>query len=653
MFLSKKKKNPFEVRKKKNSSFKGFLKKKYVIISVSSIGFLIIFCGALFLIYKTPATIAYNEGIKGKDAFLKAQDYLIEQNFTAAKESLNAASQNFHNASTEFDKFYWLRVLPWIGPQVSAVSNMLLAGIATGDSIIKITDVAIDIISPLQKDSELSLNALSEEETRALLEGIYNAKHVLEDAQYLIDIAVEHLNEIPQKGLINKIRDVVAPLKEKVPEIQLAIEKATSASQIIPWIAGYPDERVYLFLLQNNTELRPAGGFIGTYGILKVINGDIDSFWTENSYNLDEPAEAWLDEEPPWPLTRYNAVQQWLFRDSNWSPDFPTSAQKAEWFYHAEKGSESNISGIIAVTPTFIQSLIKLTGEISVNGITFTQDNLVEKLQYEVEKGYLRQGIELSERKEIIGVLSKKILDGILDLPKSKWADLWEVFSQDVTEKHILIYVNDEYVQNLILKENWGGEVQSAEHDYLMVVDANLASLKSDPVVKRDIKYRLRQDGENLIADVEITYNHIGEITWKTTRYRTYTRVYVPQGSTLLSSSGSMVDCKMNDEGSVEQGDELGKTTFGTFICIEPGEVKSLKFKYKLPNDVSENILSQNYSLLVQKQSGTAAYPLNILIELDKKIRNVVGVDSTDILFNNGLSVSTVLSEDRNITTYY
>ncbi len=653
MFLAKKKKSLYKVKKEGGNGIKEFFNKKYVIIPTIIVGLLIIFFGILFVLYRKPATVAYNEGIQGKDAFLAAQEHLIAQNFSAAKTSLTTATTKFENAYVEFEKFSWLKVIPWIGPQVSAVDNMLLAGIATGDSIIKITDVAMNILDPLQKDSELSLNALTEEETRELLEGIYNAKPVLVEAQSSIDDAVEYLNEIPQKGLIKKLTNVVSPLKEKVPELQLAIMKATSASQIIPWIAGYPEERTYLFLLQNNTELRPAGGFIGTYGILKVVDGDIDSFWTENSYNLDEPAEAWVNEEPPWPLTRYNAVQKWLFRDSNWSPDFPTSAQKAEWFYHEEKGSEDNISGIIAVTPTFIQSLLTLTGEISVNGLTFTKDNLVEQLQFEVEKGYLRQGIELSERKEIIGVLSKKILDGVLDLPKSKWADLWEVFSTDITQKQILMYVNDKYVQNLILKENWGGEVRSTEYDYVMVVDANLASLKSDPVVNRDINYRLRQDGNNLIADLKITYTHTGKITWKTTRYRTYTRVYVPQGATLLSSSGSMVDCKMSEEGSVEQSEELGKTNFGTFICIEPGETKSLVFKYKLPDDVSEKVLSDHYALLVQKQAGTAPHTLNISIELDDEIKDIEGIDSSEFLFDNGLSISSTLSEDRSIITSY
>jgi len=481
---------------------------------------------------------------------------------------------------------------------------LLEAGISTGKSIQTINDIAISIVDPLEKNGDISLNSLSEEETELLLKNIYESKDSLIDAKKSIDNAVTKIDKIPNNGLIGKLKEATDPLKEKLPELQTAIDQAISASQIIPVVAGYPDTQTYLFLLQNNTEIRPSGGFIGTYGILKLKNGDIDYFKTDNTYNLDEPAEEWLDEKPPWPLTRYNAVHQWFFRDSNWSPDFPTSAKKAEWFYEKERGPEKDINGIIAVTPSFIQSLLSLTGEIKINGLTFNEENLVDVLQYQVAQGYLRQGIDDSERKEIIGVLSSKILEEVLNLPKSKWSDLWEVINENINQKHLLINLKNSEIQGYILKENWGGAINSVDHDYFTVIDANLASLKSDPGVKRTISYTLHYDSGNLIADLKINYNNEGTLTWKTTRYRTYTRVYVPQGSNLLKSSGSMIDCKIDDEGSVEKVDELGKTSFGTFICIEPGEEGNLEFKYKLPDYIADSLKNDEYKLLVQKQPG-------------------------------------------------
>ena len=629
-------------------------RKKWLPYTVSVLLAIIVVSSALFFIYKKPATIVYQDSLTAKDNFLVAQDQLLNQDFESAEKSLASAIVNFSSAKKEFNKFKWLKIFPWIGTQVSAVDNLLEAGISTGRSIMTINEIAISIISPLEKNDDISLNSLSEEEITQLLENIFNSKSSLEEAKTSIDSAVISVNEIPDRGLIRKIKEAATPLKERVPQLQAAIDQAISASQIIPFMAGYPERKTYLFLLQNNTELRPTGGFIGTYGILKVVNGDIDSFITDNVYNLDEPAEEWLFEEPPWPLTRYNKVFQWFFRDSNWSPDFPTAAQKAEWFYHQERGPEKNIDGVIAVTPTFIQSLLNLTGEISVNGLNFTDENLVDTLQFQVDEGFLRQGLEESARKEIIGVLSKKLLDGVLDLPKSKWPDLWNVFTKDIREKHILMYIKDNYVQEFILKENWGGAIKQVPHDYFTVIDANLASLKSDPGVKRSISYMVRRDSGNLIADLSIHYKNEGTITWKTTRYRTYVRVYVPQGAKLLKSEGAMVDCKLSDKGSIEQTEELDKLVFGTFLCIEPDEEKVLRLKYKLPDAIFDKFKNDDtYQLLVQKQPGTANYSLNIDINLNKNPKVVEGIDKYEKKSNNEISISTDLSTDREIEIYY
>ncbi|XOU94881.1 MAG: DUF4012 domain-containing protein [Candidatus Kerfeldbacteria bacterium] len=650
--MSNKKINNFlHPKSKKKSKYRKY--KKIIVPITIVLGIIIFLSLILYLVYKDTATNIYRNSLDGKNNFYLAQEKIIEQDFDTASYALRDATNNFKEAHSEFEKVQWLKIIPWVGIQVNAIDNLLLAGISTGESLNVISDTARDIITPLQKNDDISLSTLSESETKELMKSIYDSKENLETAKKSIDIAVDYLENISKKGLLGKIKEVTTPLQENVPALQNSIDVAISASQILPSIGGYPEKKTYLFLLQNNTELRPTGGFIGTYGILKVINGDIDYFKTENVYNLDEPAKDWVYIEPPWPLTRYNAVYNWYLRDSNWSPDFPTAAKKAEEFYHLERGPEKDIDGVIAVTPTFIQSLLKLTGEITINGLTFTEENFIDTLQYQVDKGFLSIGLEESERKEIIGLLSKEILDRVLELPKSQWPDFWKVFEKDITEKQILIYVKDGYVQDFIEKENWGGTIKEVEHDYLSVIDANLASLKSDPGIKRTISYTVNRDGDNFIADLNINYKNEGTITWKTTRYRTYTRVYVPEGSNLLKSSGSMIDCKIDGENDISTEVELGKTVFGAFICIEPGEEGNLSYKYILPENISDNFKDDHYSLLVQKQPGAAGHVLNIELKLKKKPNIAISDKDIDIVPSNDIVINSLLSQDRLIKLEY
>lgn len=627
-------------------------KSKALKISLIILGALFLILLVLFLIYLSPAKKIYAEALTGKDNFLQAQDQLLKQEFDKANQSLIQAINNFEQSRDDFKKFKWMKIIPWVGIQIKAVENTIEAGINTGEAIQKIVVLANDIITPIKENPKISLADLSPEQTREILKKIYEAKPVLEETKTKIDLATDYANKIPEKGLLNKLKKTVAPLKEKVPLIQKGIAEAINATQIIPPLVGYPDKKTYLFLLQNNTELRPSGGFIGTYGILKVKDGNIVHFRTDNVYNLDTPAEAYLNIEPPRPLTRYNKVYKWLMRDSNWSPDFPTSAQKAEWFYYKESGPEKNIDGIIALTPTFIESLLKLTGEIKVNGVKFNSENVVDTLQYQVDKGYLRQGLSESERKEIIGDLSESMLNKLLSLPKNKWPDLWQTVGKDLKEKQILIYSKSEYLQNLILAQNWGGEVKSVDYDYLLVVDANLASLKSDPGVKRTIEYTFTKSGQELIGEVLIKYNNLGNLTWKTTRYRSYVRIYIPEGSELIEAKGGMVDCKLTEQGSVEKTQELGKSVFGTFICIEPGEQKILSFKYKLPGRIADQIKNGQYHLLIQKQAGSISHDLIVNLNFDQKIKWITPFDKLKERSDNKVMFGYDLMEDRefNIT---
>ena len=65
---------------------------------------------------------------------------------------------------------------------------------------------------------------------------------------------------------------------EKFSLRNLTGSKQISLLTIAPEIIGFNGEKNYLLLFQNNLELRPAGGYIGNFGIVKVKNGNPISF---------------------------------------------------------------------------------------------------------------------------------------------------------------------------------------------------------------------------------------------------------------------------------------------------------------------------------------------------------------------------------------
>jgi len=600
--------------------------------------FLIFLLGIGLIRYYPTFKNFYSYALRGKQNFELTQNYISKEDYSKAYLSLLEANSNFENAQKELLKIKIFRFVPFIGQQYSIVEKLVFAGLQTGRAIEKITKLVLEITNPFKKDNKISLSQISQNDKEFILKKIYESTPDLQGAKAEIDLANIALNQIPKYGLLSPIKKALKPFKDNLPTIQKAINQVIPITQILPKVAGYPEEQVYLFLLQNNTELRPTGGFIGTYGILKIKNGEIASFWTDNSYNLDDKATD-LKVTPPWPLSRYNKVEKWYFRDSNWSPDYPTSAEKAIWFYDQEGGQEKKIDGVIAVTPSFIESLIKITGDITIDNTTFTPDNFVDTLQYQVEKGYLRQGLEVSKRKEIIGELGKNLIARLQNLPQTKWKDLWKIIEKDLNEKQVLIYLTNKESENLLVNQNWAGEIKSVDHDYLSVIDANLASLKSDPGVERTIDYVLMKENNKLKAVTSITYRNKGTFTWKTTRYRSYVRVFAPLGSTFENIVGT-------DE-SHEIVDDLNKTSFGTFITIEPGETKTIIFYYWLPDNILEMLNRGSYKILVQKQPGASAYGLTLNLNPGKPIKKFSPIDNGKKEDNNVIKFSTDLAQDK------
>ncbi len=633
--------------KKKDSKLN---KKQKLIIIYSIVGFIVFILVLSFLLYYGPSRSAIAHALSGKDSFYEAQNSVTEENFLLAQEQLTDAEKELTLALEEIEKMGSLRAIPYVKVQISAVDNLLRAGIQTASALAKVAGLADEIITPVKQSSEFTLAQLSADQKHEILKKISESYPDLVGVKAEIDLAVAHFEQIPDKGILPQLKNAIEPIQEQLPTLKKTIAQILPAVEILPPLSGYPEEQTYLFLLENNAELRPAGGFIGTYGILKVKDGEIVSFNTDNIYNLDNTVKDQLIEEPPEPLQTYLSADKWFMRDSNWSPDFPTAAEKAIWFYHQEGGPEQNIHGVIAITPNLIESLLGLTGEIQVDGVVFTEDNFTETLQYQVEQGYYRQGISDADRKEVIGEMADQLMDRLFNFSQSRWGELWQTIENHILEKQVLFYSRNESLQMIIEQENWGGEVEEDwEGDFLFVVDANMASLKSDPGVFRTINYTLDETTDGIIADLTIKYDNTGTFDWKSTRYRTYTRVYVPEGSELLEHSGVMKNDKLHGGGSADPKvyNELGKTVFGGFISIEPKESGELHYRYKLPADIFSHEDGKSYTLKVQKQAGTNPHGLNISANFLNNILTAEPIDKIELSDNNSMTLSYDLLQDR------
>jgi hypothetical protein len=220
--------------------------------------------------------------------------------------------------------------------------------------------------------------------------------------------------------------------------------------------------------------------------------------------------------------------------------------------------------------------------------------------------------------------------------------------------KQFFVYHTKTDVQKVLVRAGWSGaiSVPLAVSDVQMVVDANVASLKSDPAVQRTIRYEMTKDvNGNRIGRTSITYKHTGKFDWKTSRYRTYTRLYVPLGSELIRVTGALKDDRTqnpNDEsGAPDISSELGMSVFGAFIAIEPGATGTLTFEYKLADTVRSAIASRAYTLRVLKQGGAQNHALTLDLDFGKNVLHANPSEDSKEWGDTHYRAATILDQDK------
>ncbi len=419
---------------------------------------------------------------------------------------------------------------------------------------------------------------------------------------------------------------------------------------ILPELFGFSEPQTYLVLLQNNTELRPGGGFIGSYGVIRATNGKFEILDVQGTEALDKQAPASWRVEPPNIIKKELGIDRWYFRDSNWSPDFFTNAKRALEFYGAEGGvARDSIRTVAVLDTTVIEKLLALTGPVTIDGIEFTSSTVVEKLEYDVEYGFEERGIERHERKQILRPFMSTLMNRVMNDFLSRPRTYISLLVQLADEKHILIYSEDQALQQKLGSLNLDGASQSTSTDYLMWVDANLAALKTDYAVQRNVYYTLTTGDDTMVhASSKMIYHHTGGFDWRTTRYRTYARVYVPPESQLEDVVISLPDgVKKVQPSEVDSGSEGGRKWFGVFFVLEPGQEGSITFNYILPPEVRKAIDAGTYTLFVEKQIGTEAHGLTLDLDFDRTITAADPAESEEKWFDTAYQFGTDLRRNR------
>ncbi|MFA5420405.1 MAG: DUF4012 domain-containing protein [Patescibacteria group bacterium] len=603
-----------------------------------------------------------NNIVLGQAKIEESLNLFSEGDFLNASFSAEESSNFFILAVNDLDSvknYFILKRLSFVSNNVNDFLTIARAAEVLSHSASKTFYIAQEVEDIMAGKSFESFFDFDEYEKERVLKVLFENSAEFNGIKANIDLSIFYIEKVRDNKYLIRYDSQIDKLIEQLLNSSSLLSNLTSLSIIGPAFLGYPEEVSYLVLFQNNNELRPTGGFIGSYGILKIRSGEIIKMESNDVYHLDMPAS--LDKTfqaiPPEPIKSYLGVNRWFMRDANWYPDFPDSAKNIKWFYEREmlasgRGHETeDLLAVIAITPRMVTDLLYLTGPVKVEGNSYDKDNFIDVLQYEVEVSFRDDDISEWDRKNIIGDIIEEMKNKLFSMSSEKWSELLNVFNENIERKNLMVYVFDDYKRNITSSFNWGGEIKKSNSDFVMVVDANLAAFKTDRVMEKSISYKLDQEGGIIRSNLRTSYKNNGWFDWQTTRYRTYTRVYMPLNSNLLGYSGLSSG---NVDSFVYDTIENPKSGFGAFISIEPGATGVLSFDYQLSDSVLEKINKENYySLLFQKQAGSEISSFEAHLKFEKDIKEVKGEGSFEILNNKEVKWSSPTDKDYALEVFF
>lgn len=552
-------------------------------------------------------------------------DALKKQNVKLASEELVKTKAALADTQKNLNSLAFVRFIPIARGYYNDADHMMKAGAHGLDA----ATIVIDSLKPyadvlgLKGEGSFVMGSAEERIKTAVMTMGKITPRIDTIAESLIEVQKEidfvDPNHYPEFIFGKKVKTQLVRLQGMTDQGVAFVDQARPLIKVLPSLLGESQPRKYLILFQNDKELRPTGGFITAYSVFNVDKGVLKVERQDDIYKLDDSISG--KPKAPEAILKYlPKVAVWNLRDSNLSPDYIKSMKDFESLYN-RASQKVKVDGIIVIDTYVLVDTIKILDDnVAASGITFTTktDKRCECPQviYVLEDNISRPVNYVKEdRKGLIGSLMFAIMQKALSSsPKVYWGPLFQNMLMQINQKHVMFYLYNKDAQSGIESLNAAGRIKPFEGDYLHINQTNFAGGKANLFVKEDVenKYEVAGDG-TITKTITINYKNTfppsdcdlerGGLCLNA-EMRDWFRVYVPKGSKLVGSKGSIV--------KVSTYEDLGKTVFEGFLTVRPLGKSTLTLTYTLPFKLERG---SSLPVLIQKQPGTHGHPYKINVK--------------------------------------
>lgn len=436
-------------------------------------------------------TSAASSAADGKAALVRAEARLDKRDIAGATASLRDAGRDFDRARRQLDTLGPLlplgRAIPFVRVQVRGTEAFVHSGELLAQAGLHLTSAAGKVLEPADPNVPVTsaVGSLREVHT-AMVKGV--------DA---LDRSIDEIAALNGYRLVGPLADARADLAERLPRVRRQAGRAAGGVEAFLAFAGADGPRRYLVFSQNPDEVRPTGGFIGTYG---VIAASPDGIVLKRYAGIEEWIHAPQHksavvppEDAPTPFRIVEPEMPQRLANVNATPDWPTAARLATELW--QRGGEEPVDGVLSFTPDALARLLEVLGPVEVPGFgeTVTAENLVERVDFHTHQ---EPPEVVGGRKRFVTVTVGVVVDRLLRAPASKWRGLAEALAASFDSQEAMAWSKDRRVATVLQGFGWDGSFLGADGDFVGVSEFEYAA-KNGRGLRRtyDHHVQLQADG--------------------------------------------------------------------------------------------------------------------------------------------------------------
>ena len=514
-----------------------------------------------------------------------------------AKDNATALA-SFTKAQDEFGRARdllgpeWLHGFPWLGRQLAAADDLATIGregSAAGAQAAELLNGAASVTGDDRLSQLLRL-----------------ARPHLDSALASLVVVAQRSDGLTTDGLLPQLADAVTQLRSVIDPLQPVLDRSQSLLDLERYL--FSRQHQFLVVAQNSSELRPTGGFMGTFGLLQF---GPDGFVLDKFADVYTLPKDTLNE--PLPAGGQVNYKHFYFRNTNWWMDFPTSATMMLKFWQNLR--QPQVDGVVAVDIPLLEDLLTVYGPITVpqSSTPITAKNAMEVLntvvQYELSGQSDRKG-----RKLAIVSLVDELFQRVGNLPADKVQPTLDALAKAANEKHVQIFLSDPTAQAAMVGTGWSGAIAPPQGttDLVAVSNGVIKPSKANFGVSKSLAYTvdLKSDGS---ADTTL------ELGYRKSSQRQpglpqqwladYVRVHRLPG-TRLASGGSTFE---------SLDDATGLPTFGHYFRLDLGASTTVMLKASVPDAAPADAATadtRHYRLLLVKQADLSDTQATVTVRL-------------------------------------